>query len=339
MSIELTNDELDRCLNIIFTGSKFIEIDGIFLILKQPDNLINMRAQLVYDAALSRAVQEGFLKREQLEELIEKRGLFTEADKERIAKLESKLEGQKILLSKTVKVKANQDRLKAIINDIENQIAEIKIKKMSKMMMSAETKAEEERYNYLCWASTYNEDNKKFWPEFSKFMEETNIEFRDKVLSNFAKFYNGFSVETIRYIARSNVWRIRYITSQKTSDPLFGRPTADYTSDMLNLAFWTNYYNNIYEMSPEDRPPDSVIEDDEALDAYMNSYYEDRSKENMARKSKRTTGGKLSAFDKEEVIVTQSNPLYEDIKYDKPREAQRIKDRTSIRKKARHSKN
>ena len=140
-------------------------------------------------------------------------------------------------------------------------------------------------------------------------------------------------------MARSNLWRIRYITSQKTSDPLFGRPTAEYTADMLNLAFWTNYYNNIYDMMPEDRPPDSIIEDDEALDAYMNSYYEDRSKENAARRSKRTTGGKLSAFDKEEVIVTQSNPLYEDIKYDKPREAQRIKDKASIKKRARRSRN
>ena len=83
MSIELTNDELDRYLNIIFTGSKFVEIDGVFVVLKQPDNLINMRAQLVYDTALNQAVKDGLLTKNKLEDLIEKRGLFTEADKDK----------------------------------------------------------------------------------------------------------------------------------------------------------------------------------------------------------------------------------------------------------------
>jgi hypothetical protein len=104
---------------------------------------------------------------------------------------------------------------------------------------------------------------------------------------------------------------------------------------MLNLAYWSNYYQNIYEMLPEDRPPDLIIDDDEALDAYMTSYYDERTREDAARRSKNKTGGKLSAFDKEEVILTQSNELYEDVKYDKPREAQRIKDKADIRKRTR----
>ena len=43
----------------------------------------------------------------------------------------------------------------------------------------------------------------------------------------------------------------------------------------------------------------------------------------------------MSAFDAEEVIVTQSNELYEEIEYDKPREAQRVKNRTDIKKRTR----
>jgi len=88
-------------------------------------------------------------------------------------------------------------------------------------------------------------------------------------------------------------------------------------------------------MLPEDRPSDFIIEDDEALDAYMKDYYEERNRDEAARKSKRKTQGKLSAFDKEEVIVTQSHDLYEDIDYDKPKEARMIKEKTDIRKKAR----
>jgi hypothetical protein len=87
-------------------------------------------------------------------------------------------------------------------------------------------------------------------------------------------------------------------------------------------------------MLPKDRPPDSIIEDDVALDAYMKSYYEERTKEDAAERDRGKVNGKLSAFDKEEVIVTRSHELYQDIDYDKPREAQAIKDKPAISKKA-----
>jgi len=103
---------------------------------------------------------------------------------------------------------------------------------------------------------------------------------------------------------------------------------------MLNLAYWSNFYQNIYEMMPKDRPPDAIVEDDEALDAYMKAYYEERNREEAAERDKNKLGnrGKLSAFNKEEVIVTKSHDLYEDIEYTKPREAQMIKDKTAIKK-------
>jgi hypothetical protein len=104
---------------------------------------------------------------------------------------------------------------------------------------------------------------------------------------------------------------------------------------MLNLAYWSHFYQNVYEMMPEDQPPQDIIEDDMALDAYMEAYYKERTNEAAARKFKKRAGtGKLSAFDSQEVIVTRANELYEDIEYDKPREAQAIKDRTLIQKKA-----
>jgi len=290
-----------------------------------------MKADLVYEKAYKEALDEGLLPRADLEDLIKKRNIISDEEQQKLSRLEGKLEGQRVLLAKTVKVKANQDRIKKIISDLEQEIFSIKEKELSKLMMSAETKAEEDRYNFLCSRSVYKND-KLFWESYEVYQKETKIFLRNKVLSRFISFYNGVSTEIVRYIARNNLWRIRYLTSSKVADPLFGRPTADYTVDMINLAFWSNYYQQVYDMMPEDKPPETIVEDDEALDAYMNSYYEEQQKESMARKARKTSGGKLSAFDQEEVIVTQSNELYEDIKYDKPREAQRIKDKVDIKK-------
>jgi len=338
--MDITHEQLERYLCKIFTGINVLYIkDGskdICIEFRQPDNTIKLRANLVYDEACDRAISEGMFTTEALKELIKERNIFTDADEEKLEKLESQLTGQEILLAKTVVVKARQDRLKGIVNKLKEEISELQFKKTSKLMMSAEVKAEEERSLFFCHACTYNVDkNELYWKNYKDLLKETNIVFKDKILIEFLKFYRGIDTKLIRFIARNNLWRIRYVTSQKISDPLFGIPTSQYTNDMLNLAYWSNYYQNIYEMLSEDRPPDLIIDDDEALDAYMTSYYNERTKEDAARRSKNKTWGKLSAFDKEEVIVTQSNELYEDIKYDKPREAQRIKNRIDIRKKAR----
>jgi hypothetical protein len=333
--------DVEKHLLNIFTGEKLIYIDigsnSFYLLLRQPNNNIKIRANFIYYNSYNKAIKEGMLPFEELEKLLNERSIFTDKDQKNIDRLESKLEGQRVLLGKTTKVKARSDRIKEVIKNLEDEINAIKYKKFSKLVLSAETKADEDKHSFICSNCTYTSDgNELYWKSNEDLMKETDLEFKNYVTTEFLKFYNGISTDVIRYIARNGLWRIRYVNSQKTSDPLFGISSSDYTNDQLNLVYWSNYYQNIYEMLPEDRPSDSVIEDDEALDSYMTSYYEERTREEASRRSNKDTGGKLSAFDKEEVIVTQSNELYEDIEYSKPREAQRIRDRADIKKRTIH---
>lgn len=334
--MDLTVDKIERYLNCIFTGKEVIQIGDICILLKQPDNNMKLLANNAYDKTYKEALDEGILPIKELEKLIIERKLFTAKDEEQVNSLRSKLEAQLILLSKTTKVKANADRIKGIIKDLREQISDIERKKYSKLAMSAETKAEEERASYLCWLCAYKLGvDELYWVSYEDFLNEIDLVFRSKTLTKFLKFYGGIDTKIIRYIARSSLWRIRYVTSQKVSESLFGVPTSQYTNDMLNLAYWSNFYQNIYEMLPESRPSDLIIDDDEALDAFMKSHYEERNREDAAKRSKNRTQGKLSAFDSEEVIVTQSNELYEDIEYNEPREARLLKDKIDIKKRTR----
>lgn len=338
--MDLTIEEVEKNLTRIFSAADLIYVkrkdEEICITLKHPDNSVKLRANSIYDKAYSDAKSEGILPVSELEELIRERGLFTEDDEKKLEELRSKLHGQRVLLSKTSKVKARMDRLKGIIADLEKEIRTIEYKRLSKLAMSAETKAEEERSSYLCWACTYDSDGEnRYWDSYGTFRNEEDTEFRNTILNKFLRFHNGIDTSTIRCIARHSLWRIRFVTSQKASEPLFGVPTSQYTNDMMNLAYWSNFYQNIYDMLPEDRPSDAIIEDDDSLDAFMKDYYEERNREEAAKKSTQKTRGKLSAFDKEEVVVTQSHELYEDIDYDAPREAKMIKEKADVRKKAR----
>jgi hypothetical protein len=333
--MSLTFDEIEKHLNLIFSGIKYTYVDDVFLILKFPSNAVKQRADVVYERAFNDAVKKGMLPVKELEDLIKKRNLISSDDILKLNKLYSQLEAQEIILGKSTRVKANQERIKQIINRLKTDIRQIEFKRSSKLLMSAENKAEEDKTFFVCSRCVYREDDTLLWPTHDDALKENKIDFKDGVLIEYLKFYSGLSVNIIRAIARSSLWRIRYISSMKTSDPLFGVPTSCYTSDQLNLAYWSNYYQNIYEMMPDDRPSDIVIDDDDTLDAYMNAFYQERSKEDAARRSRKTRPGKLSAFDSQEVIVTRSHELYEDIEYDTPREAQKLKDRVDIKKKAR----
>jgi len=331
--MNLTGEEVERYLYKIFNGKEKVYIDDKLIEFRQPDLDIQIDANLIYDKALVDALADGLLSLKDLEKLILEKGLFTEEDEFQLSKLKDQLEAQELLLSKVIRVKGKPDRVKGIITKLENEMIELKYKKSSKLLLSAETKAADDKLLYTCSRCSYYDNNNLIWDTYEDVFSETNLVFKNEILLHFLRFYNGVNNEAIRHIARSSLWRIRYVSACKTGDSLFGVPTSEYTNDQLNLVYWSNFYQNVYDMMPDDRPSDLVIEDDEALDSYMKSYYEERQREDASRRQ-RQSHGKLSAFDKEEVIITKSNEMYEDIKYDKPREALRVKDRTDLKKRA-----
>lgn len=333
--MDLTHEEIEKYIEYITAGIKVVDVDNRAILFKHPTIKDFLKARYIYSHEYKKSIDEGLLSTEDMQKIIKERNLITDQERNELSSLRSKLEGQKVLLAKTLKVKARQDRIKEVIHDLESKIRKIESKERSKFSMTAETRAEESKILYLCWTSAYDFDTDELiWSEHDLFLNEHDLNFRQNVLSEFILFYSGIPTSIVRTIARNNLWRIRYVTSVKTSEPLFGVPTTHYTNDMLNLAYWSHYYQNIYEMLPEDQPPEEIIEDDEALDAYLADYYKERNQDAAARRSQKGRRGKLSAYNQQEVIVTRADEMYEDIEYDKPREAQMIKDRSLIKKKA-----
>ncbi len=335
--MELTNEEIEHYLEQIASGIKIVDVDDKALLFKYPSIDDRLKVRRIYGLEYKRSIEEGLLSTDDMQKLVKDRKIISDKDRLKLSSLKSKLEAQKVLLGKTTRVRARQDRVKEVINNLETEIREIEYKEKSKYAMTAETKAEEAKILYLCWTSCYNFfTDKLYWNSYDLFLNEPGYLFRQKVTSEFILFYSGVLTSHIRAIARSNLWRIKYVTSLKTSEPLFGVPTSKYTNDQLNLAYWSHYYQNIYEMLPEDQPPEGIVDDDESLDAYLKDYYSERTQEAAARKDKKKRKGKLSAFDQEEVIVTKvASELYDDIDFDEPREARSIKDKPLIRKKTR----
>ena len=334
--MDISYNRLEVLINEISLGGKIVPIkkasgEEVFLLLTHCVGVDKLFADLEYKKAYDLAVSQGFMTVEETLKLLRGRGFLLDEDDAKIKVIESKIAGQEAILEKMSRVPTNRDRVKENIETFKNELLQILCKKESYLEYSAERKAQENKYLYLSWRSAkdpYTRD--LFWPTKEKFDGEMDLVFRKNVFSEYLKMSSGMDISTLRHIARSNLWRIRYLTSLKTGVSLYGIELPDYTVDQLALAYWSHFYQSVYDMPSSDSPHESVIEDDAALDAFMKAYMDERSRDNVSAKEQKKNHGVKSAWDHGETIVTKSNPMFKDVKYSPVLEAARNKDKSSI---------
>lgn len=319
---KLSYEELDSYIRQICSSEKIVYVSNfkeeqVPLLFRYPTPKDIMFAEFEHKKALAEAKELGLPTMVEMKETIRTRKIFTEEDEVKIAKLKSRIVGQQAILAKTARVPARRSRLKEVIEKLTSQVAEIQYKRESSLELTQERKALEGKFLYTTQKGVFSpETDQRFWKTKEEFNAEPDFLFRKRVFVEYVVFSHGIKQEHIRYIARSNLWRIRYVTATKTSEPLFGVPIADYSVDQLTLLYWSHFYQSIYEMMSDERPADTIIEDDQALDAYMKDWHSDRNRDAAASKSKKNKQyGQSSAWDHQETLVMRSNPMYEDIEY------------------------
>lgn len=332
MSINLDELRESTAIDVIVSAKYYTKVffdsKEIVLCLVHPFCADRLYSDFLYESAYNEAIDNGLLPKDELKKIIRKRGLVTEKDERYEQDLIKRIEGQEALFDKMRFVKDKKNKVKENIIKLKSELFELRSKINRFYSFSAENIANEVKINYLCWASCYKESGvDRLWDRYSDFESEKNFSFRSKIVNIVLTFLVGFSEKTLRKLARSSDWRIRYVSSVKASFPLFSRKPDDYTKDQIALMYWSNFYQNIYEMLPEDRPADDVIENDVLLDAYMQEYYKSLEQDRLVSKSKKMG---TNAFDSDEVIVTQFNDLYDKLDYDDPKEASRNKNATDL---------
>lgn len=319
--MSLNYEELSRVIGEINAAQKVsyvrnIDAKDVPVLFRHPSHRDKEISFFVYNEAIRNAEEMGIPSNAEMEALSKTRKFFSEEDSKKLEKLEKKIKGQQVLLSKTTRVPARRNRVKEVIEKLESEALTLRYYRDMHLENTRERKAAEERLLFLTYKSTYDPlEDKPYWETYEDFKNEKDIVFRRDVFTNFVIFYHGLPSSTIRFVARSNLWRIRYTTAIKTGAELFGTSISEYSTDQLMLVYWSNYYQSIYEMMSDDRPTESIIEDDASLDAYMKDYHAERNREDAARAGKNSTYGKPSAWDKGEVLVFKSNNMYEDIEY------------------------
>jgi len=336
-TVELSYEQIESLINEISLGGRIVSIKCAsdtprIVFISHCTGLEKARAEYEFKVAYEKALEDGILTSEETRDILIAKGELKPIDEDGIARLENKIKGQEAYISKLSRVPSRKNQAIDNLNRMKSELEQKLLEGEVGLDFSAEKIAYEQKYLYMAWRGAFDLYSKELiWPTKELFDNEKDLIFRRGLFLEIIRLSGGTELGKLRYLARNNIWRIRYLTALKTGESLFGRSLPEYTTDQLSLAYWSHYYQSVYEMMPDDRPPDTIIEDDAALDAYMHSYMDEMNREaTSARESKHKGRGSKSAWDHGETLVMQSNPLYSDIEYSETIESVRNKNKTDL---------
>ena len=324
MAIDWSLEQLQKSIDEIVSGERLVEVtsksgESLFIVFKYPSRSDIRNSDIKMKQKTQEAIKDKHMTEEQMLQIIHERRIWTEADDEIVQDFKDKIIKWKDKLKNPDLTEKMRITVQEAIAGFEEKIFEAEYKKEFMLSKSADRIGRQEKFEYLAWSSSYDpETGERVWNNYLTYCRLMDAKLKNNLLNEFIKYLGGRKTEEVRYIARSNLWRISYVIAQKTNTPLFSRAVVDLTPDQTNLAWWAGYYDGIYQMMPEDVPDEYTIEDDEALDAYMEALHKERSKERQdAKKDKKNPFGTKSARHMKEQLIMRDNPDYLDIEYDK----------------------
>jgi hypothetical protein len=293
------------------------ELNPMYLLFKYPSKRTVQLADIEADRTARKAKKDKFLTEDQIWDYLRKHNIWTEEDDKKVEATKALIDMRQRKLEDPDISESSKPYIREAIEKYEQELFKIELKKERMLVNSAERRIRQSKYEYMAWACSYDiETDMKLWENYLTFCNSVSTELKNKTLSEFLQFLAGHTTEQIRYIARSNLWRINYISAQKSNTPLFTCSVIDLTPDQLNLIWWSSYYESIYQMLPDDQPDDEIIEDDAALDKYMADLHKARQQERRERQANQNYSPS-SALRMKEVLVSPGHPDYQNFEYNK----------------------
>ena len=191
---------------------------------------------------------------------------------ERIDTLQEQVEEHRELSKKIV---AHRNRVRIIEKEIDRlnfRYKQLLERKQAVFGNTLEYMAEKQRLFYLVGCITEYPDGSPVW-------EHGNIKNEDDeslLMELSASLMDNAVIDTkmIRAIARSNLWRYRWLNGKSNVKTLFGRDIFDLSLAQSELLFWSQIYDAA--MEAYEPPPSFVIDDDDRFDEWLADQAEKR---------------------------------------------------------------
>lgn len=264
--------EKEKICRRISIGKLIENIDNKIITFKDPDQAVLLEADAIYDFHYNKNSFELKTFNDILDSLKEK-GQWSDQKEKEI----------EILLVHIKAMKADIDNCKYL-------------EKKKKALIGALKEAEKRLENlYKLKYSLYDISREHFCEKQRRYYiidKICSINIADHNLKEMlCKLYfedNHIDDKKIREVARTNPWRIAWNTSKELSIPLFDTTASNMTSYQQSLVTWSFIYD--FAFNNQNKPSDSVIQDDDLFDAWYELEISGKNKTNESIKKQNNTG-------------------------------------------------
>jgi len=263
--MDMDDREFVRIVDEIISGRKIITNNGSIYIFIQPYKLDRELANAFYEIKLEEAIKSGVIPEDELMKRLEEKGIWTEDDEADIDRLLERIVSNRKIRNK-LQLPSRKKKVDETIEELTKEYYGKINEKYRSYNLCAEGVSSSYRDYYLMSKCILDSDENKVWGSVDEVMGDGDS---DNVLilkELFLKFLQSYEVGTIRKIARSGYFR-GFWSINKNIGGLFRLHMHDWSASQIELSRWSGIYDSVYK--DLHRPPDSVVEDDAALDEWL----------------------------------------------------------------------
>ena len=262
----MEQDLLEKKTNFIISSKIIIEssIGPLFFVI--PSFTDKQISQYYYDKSFEAFKRQKIATVKETIDEHKKLKLWSDAKDEQLDKLEKFIKDVEEDLKET-KQSSKIKKLTLWKKFLERSFFDLLTSKNTMLANTCETLANERALSYLIYKSFYTLENASIWNSYNDLIKDNRIELIRELINKYIELNSFFSVKDIRYIARMPYWRTRWNVCKSSAKDLFNRELLDISNEQFLLIYWSQIYDSVYEAY--ERPPDSIIEDDDKLDNWL----------------------------------------------------------------------
>lgn len=299
----MDSKEIEDAITLICSGDKYTFIGDTLFIIKKPTLIDKNFIDFIEQQAEKKAKERGLVTEKELAAVLNKTGAWTNEEEEKLKGLASDIEkiaaGIKDLDKEDIRNIKLAQKMGEAAHQAYNKLA---TKRASLFSATSDKILLEERLTAILYIGTYTEEG-KYWKTWAAFQNEDNLDLINELRNE--HLGSSFTTKQFREIARSNLWRFRWRAGQNNIG-IFTRPIAQLTDDQQTLIYWSQFYDSIYEAY--EKPPQSVIDNDEELDKWLDKENEKNKKKEEQKKVESGKGPVSKNIGRHGEIFLISNP-------------------------------
>jgi hypothetical protein len=238
----------------------------------------------VYSEFFEIAQQEGLFTEQEMLELLEYEGYWSQEDTDMLEAYPKQIERLKIGIFNSIFNKEKLDKLRKQLRDTERKLSELQDRQRVYDYLTAHGVANFAKWQFIIHNTVFLDGKLFDWSVGSSY----------HALNHY--YGNIISENVIREIAHTQPWESIWQAS-KHSGSVFTSIGVDMTTDQQRLICWSDMYDNIRECP--DRPIQRVIDDDDMLDGWLILEKHKR----QAEEKKRFNENKFQGVKGEEVFI------------------------------------